>query len=404
MNYNQGPTSVVGHPRHHAHAERGAFVLPNGTNGVTLPLPTSITENGPSFNAHYVSGNTHSDHYADGGVQDTNGRFTYHVAQGLERYVEGDTHPGELLYTRSLPDNDRYENMRERSYDLKGHSELARAMQHDKHNRDTFGSELSVRRMKKEWAYSGVLQTDPSRIGSSNGWNSSVTLIKKGRARMPNIWLAQSRGRGTQASIGELAVLYIVWRRRLYRGDYATSEATWDPTLVSSNAASRREQRKAQEGKSDVRTNLWVSETDEERSKRVVPGDQLARSMTSLVCNLVSTKVDTTDPLAFKERVVPKAKEYYWSPEPYVSYDGSPPPPALYTGDPRGDPDNQFIGDYDAIGQIVHISRGPNNRTPQQIKLARDVIHKDERNTDAWASMHKLDEIEVHLGVGLKYN
>jgi hypothetical protein len=82
-----GPTSVVGNATSFSHNETRAFLpgVQGGSTGHTMALPGGIGEGGISFNSHYVRGKSHSDFY-DQGVQNTNGRSVYHMAQDVSSW------------------------------------------------------------------------------------------------------------------------------------------------------------------------------------------------------------------------------------------------------------------------------------------------------------------------------
>lgn len=392
-----GPLQVVGVPRHHAHREQRVFApgIHGGTNGTTLPLPTEITPGGPSFNARYVSGNTHADVTGDGIVQTTNGRDVYHRSQQTIGYEKGDTCADVVTFAEVLHENRRRDNMRTTSYRMLSWPILNQQLRDNPRLRKELGSILNVNDgVRKKWRYVGVTQTKPDAIGEAGNWTHEVNFIVHGRARIPNLWLAGARSnRLSHASIGELNTLYIVWTRHPYVGEVATEAEFWNPTKKRKEIEETDEERLAKKTKL-LGELKWDPQT---QMKQL--GDLEMQDSQSLAD--VKLHVTATKPLSAEVAKLP-AREFYWRADPYVSYDGSPPPVSVYTGDPLGDRDNQFVGDVEKIGRIIHISKGPNNRTPDQVRLARQALYPDERGTGYFKPLRQLDEIEVFIGFGVK--
>lgn len=399
--YHSGPMGALTQPRQYARRETGAFApgLRGGSTGTTLPLPGAVADGGPQFNARYASGATHADFANDGIVQESNGRGVQHMTINPWFYEPGDVVADTPLFIRRKAPGALPDTLKECSHEMKCFTELVRHLKHDRSARHEVGAHITAKRLLDEWAYVGVLQTKTEELEKTGAPLSDLNMIIHGRARMPNMWLAnETAPRTSQCSVRELHSLYMVARRYPYSGERALHEA-WEP---QQRRGGRKRDRTGEATTAAAATAVVpkpVAEPYADQEKKL--SEMEAHAATASAQTTLSTasggKLKWVAGDAPQLTTDNAKQEYYWTLEPYTSYDRSPPPLALYTGDPRGDPNNQFVGDWIYVGQVVHLAKGHNNRTPQQVKWARDAFYTDVRNMDYYPALRKLDEIEVFL-------
>jgi hypothetical protein len=58
------------------------------------------------------------------------------------------------------------------------------------------------------------------------------------------------------------------------------------------------------------------------------------------------------------------------------------------------------VGDFKHIGQIIHNSKGPSNHNAESVMMARNALYTKVRSDEYYPDLRRLDEIEVHLGLG----
>lgn len=437
VNYNMGPAGVVGRPTMDTGRESRVFTDGMvGTNTLKMPLPGANVPGGPSMNASYARGRDGSSFY-DAGVQNTNGFTTYAVAQKTVSWVPGDTAPGLVTFMRRPVNPDSFLNQRQMSYAMFGLPEQNRRLRHEHDLRVLYGSQLSSAKLQRDYACIGVQQSKQTLLNSRDNYNEMNNFIIRGRCRMPNLWLAQA----TRQGVVELDVLYLLLRRHKYHGNDVLSAATWDDdTRGSGNKRARtftrradgpaedeqairrafnteevRDQR-AREKEATTQVNLRASIFDRDRASDRDLELNTSAEVGGYAYSLFDTLVDASNtPVApavvahakdavsiesQSDQAAGRAGDYYWSWDPWVSHDRQPPHPSLYSGSREGDPDNQYTGDFMHVGQLIHISKGENNPTQAQIKLARRALYTKTRSVDYYEPLRQLDECEVHIGFG----
>ena len=92
--------------------------------------------------------------------------------------------------------------------------------------------------------------------------------------------------------------------------------------------------------------------------------------------------------------------EYYWSWDPWTSHLRENPAVRLFTGNAQVDEHNQYTGDFLQIGQVIHASKGTNNRTNTQVQLARKALYPQVRSKAYEQPLRVLNEIELSIGTG----
>ena len=383
---------VIGHPTFYAHAEQRAFSVPGGTNAANMPLPTgTITgDGGPSFESSYVMGPQHS---AYNDQHTTNGRVTWHMPQKLTDYVPGDTCADALTFAliQGCDDTSQPITARQRSHAMFSITTLNRMLKHDPAYRRMYGAHTDAKKVSHAFQFVGVTITHTATTEST----VQRTLVPFGRARMPNIWLAQAPGEGVEPTVQEGHSLYLLWRRHLYEGNVATTPGLWSQTEASATASAHAYQ--------PATRPLQL----QPQVPHIKPIGKWDNALMTVGAPAMTAKGESFDGMTASQSAIdgpdtamPPGREYYWALEPWTSTMRCPPNPAAYTGDPLGDPFNAFMGGFIQIGQVVHLARGPNNRTPDQVRWAREALFTDVRN-DAWFTpFRRLDELEVFIGIG----
>ncbi|MDO9175007.1 MAG: hypothetical protein Q7V62_09390, partial [Actinomycetota bacterium] len=361
------------------------------------------------FNASWARGLTHGSHTGDGIVQQTNDRGVYHLAQKTGFWQDGDTCADTITFVQRLPSGATRDNTRLCSRHMFGITEWNRRMKHDARWRAQFGAREDAAAIKTEFGYIGVQQTRQDQLKATGTPLSEVNFIVSGRARVPNIWLACQSGAGNRKSVSELCVCYIVLTRHAYTSEAAATDA-WTDTSSSRNAADWSVNVSSPFGRMAIDTEAPLraaaDKSAQEHAAALLPRALLRNALERMVLGLPAQTPKLVGREALRVDKVPvvgaptKKKEYYWRADPWVSYDRSPPTPAIYCGNPHGDPNNQFVGDYWHIGQVIHLSKGPSNRTPQQLAWARAALYTDVRSAAYELPLRQLDEIELFLGCG----
>jgi hypothetical protein len=361
--------------------DRTPNVLPEGMTGLQhgpagIDPPVAGPDGGFSFNGHWVTPGK-ADYY-DGNVQHTNDRAVRHYSQNVSEWQDGDTVPDQLTWFVRPPHNPLVPGTKV-SYKMHCWSDMNRKLKNDPMWRAEFGTCKTAEHFRRTFALMGVQQSKQTILREKNSWNEENNFIILGRARMPNLWLAQSEG----YCVGEGASLYVLYRRHRYDGNDAA-----DPN-------------------GDVWTGGTVGSKRKEYEGRPTVG---AYAKSNLVSALPDLELDAPLPTPLKEweptaaaktpAAVAAADEYYWSIDPYVTYTRQPPHPMMYTGDPLGDPDNQFVGDWDHIGTVAHVLRGNNERSARNVTRARNALYPDEPGKDHLVDYFKLDCIEVMVRMG----
>lgn len=395
-------------------------MMPMGLTGLTHgaslnpPAGSVAGDNGPEWNGSYVRGRSN---YYDQGVQFTNGRGVYHRSQDISQWEPADTHQDLPTFAVHPP---YVVGVRYRSLPMYSWPALNYHLKHKREWRQRFGALLDAAALVKTIKYLGVQLQKQGALKSGNALNHENNFCIGGRCRVPNLWLAQQFPR----YIGEGCLCYGIWRRYRYHGEEAASPQAWNAgALVDTSAPFFDYDAMAAvdvDGDTEMSAfGLASNESDFQVScePRVRLASHLGadRELTeeeaaygAEVRNLDLLEdwgswrkgetgvrpVVRAPPLA--ER--PASDAYYWQLDPWVSNDHNEPCTALYRGDPRGDPHNQFRGLPMCFGLVSHVMRGQNERTPQQVGYAREALYPVQRTEDYTRSLAKLDVLELMLG------
>lgn len=378
----QGPLYAVGRPTSFSRAGIGGAFLPEtapaGTGALSVPMPTApIFDNGPSFNASYVPGQTN---YFDQGVQNINGRVVWHMAQNLSSWQKGDTCGDHITFVRRLSPGSARAASGPVSYPMMCLTTINWLLQHDAGTRRKYDS-IDCAAVMRDFGYVGVQQSKQAGL-SAGSFNDENNFVRRGRAVMPNIWLACQR----RGAVRQLHTVGLVLRRRRYRGNDALDPAAWNMRAPQTTVEARKAHTLAPSmiAPQTARLKRNISLVDPADASR-----KLARLSDRTAAVLAVVQVDK-----------PSTHQYYWCFEPYVTVNRAPPSPCVYMGDPGGDPHNQFIGDFILVGQVLHNSTGTSECTTQQMSKAREVVYADTRSEDYIPAFRALNTIEVHLDVG----
>lgn len=353
--------------------------------GAGLGAPTGGMDGGPQFNAKWVKGRSN---YYDGNTGHTNDRSVRHYSQNISGWVEGDTAPDQLTW--GLRPEQRVTTMTTPySFQMFSWSTMNYRLKHDPEWRNFYGQFLSAAPLKRDFAFFGVQQSKQTLLNEKSSYNDENNFIIIGRARMPNMWLAATG----DTCIGEGASLYVLWRRHEYTGNAATTDAVWDDPDANTPRTRAEILSEAKEAIQSRKRNLAARDD----------GDMLNVG----ILKPLEMAVPTKDPLDIDDTVNQplkpaegRKKEYYWSIDPFVTYDKQAPSPTLYMGDPLGDPYNHFVGDFDHIGMVTHVLRGDNARTPTNVSRARAALYPATRSKAHLVPYFKLDCVEVMVKMG----
>lgn len=369
----------------------------HATNGVKLQLPTSFLD-GATMKSEYVLGPMHSDFYDDG-VQNTNGRAVWHVAQNVADFKLGDTAPDLPVFAEIPPNINTVATSSMCMFRMAGITEFNRLMKHNAQYRVKYGDSLTCAQLKKDWPYFGVQQSKQTALTSFGSRVEENNIIIKGRARVPCIWHSQEGARNIRPGDS----MYLMYKRFRYNGNMATDSELWK-AAPESTISSRKRMR---ESSSDL--DLEARKKDAFATSDTICEEKLAASLWPLE---TSSRIEDTlsaksaDAFAFKREsplvVYPAGSsgEYYWNIVTYVSIDRKEPDVSMYMGDVQGDPQNQYVGDFNHVGSIIHNSKGDGRRTLTQLRAARKAIYTSERNAEYFGPLRFIDEIELQLGHG----
>jgi hypothetical protein len=404
-------TAPIGHPSHFAHQDARAFPGEMSSDrhyGSTVGLPNAglLMPPGSSLNAHWVHGKTHSDFF-DQGAQFANGTATYHLAQNMSNFSPGDTCKGLPTFVERFPLAEAHDMHRKRSYNMWGLSQLNRRLKYNKSDRLKYGSHprLGIPLFMRDFGYVGVQhlqETDLNRVNQENNF------VVDGRARIPNIWLAQSWGQGVSGAVRETNILWLLVRRHRFTDDDVTQPETWnavvDPYPILSNGVTRASvDRRVPNAVLKARGAVDVSSSSTYWQKPSQAAcTELWRGATDLFADAFSPdKTPAIDAVQGGLGLQPDSDKYYISIDPWVSTNREQPPPWTYTGCVSGgDPNNVYHGDFIHIGLVTHVARGPNNRTAHQTALAREALYPEVRNEEYCHALRQLDELEIMVSDG----
>jgi len=303
---------------------------------------------------------------------------------------EGDTAPDTIaILERPVHVFDR----RSMSYPACSISEWNRRMNASPELRRRYGTQLKVDKILERYFSPGVQVTDEVLKRDFNAHNSAVTYTWQGLHRqVPNYWLAAS----SKQSIGEGDRLYFVFRRYKYRGGDAASPSVW---RIPEDQHMPAYATVAPLGLSLVMTDLTANSAEVATNVNIAgpPGGAPVKFDNSPCCDL-----DEAGIKLYEKDLAMTGEEgdYYWNLDPFVSHDGCPPHPMLYSGDPQGDPNNQFVGDYWYVGQVTHCSRGPNNPSGLACTKAREALYPKKRGKSSHTALRTQDTLEINLGGG----
>lgn len=436
FNYNIPVVDALNHTSDYARSDPRAFAdgIYGGTGADHMAGPAIVLPDGTSVQPQWARGgaNAGSSNF-DQGVQQTNTSTNYHSAQNVLHWRKGDTAAGLPTFQCDPGNTAVRTDLRKMSYVMFGVTALNQMLHYDPEMRRTYGASLHSTELRRAFRYIGMQQHRQTQLDSGVVFNQETNMYIRGRARVPNLWLAAS----TKMAIAELDVLYLVLRRKRFHAADALRADTWNSTAPAAasqrtrkrfgsarpdgpcedetakrSAYTREEVRDARSRqKSDaanIRSNtLFTRETSAPASVRAnatadVAGYAYVFS-DALAGNPAPCVVRATDALTVASQPDQSAggdAEYYWSWDPYVSHDRSPPPVSVYCGDRQGDPNNQFVGDYLHIGQVLHVSKGMNNPTRAQVTLARDALYTKIRSDDYLEPLRLLDEVEIMVRMG----
>lgn len=320
-------------------------------------------------------------------VQNTNSRASYHLSQNVADWQAGDTGPDQITFLeRLLPFqmNESY-NMRDRSYRMYGLSIFNQRMKHDPTWRHKYGPCLHASEILKDFAYIGVQQSKQTLLNHHNTWNEENNFIIDGRCRMPNIWLAQAMGPATRGCVSELNTMYICLRRHKYEGDEAAQAGAWDSRISNEHRLLAPIPRAVS------------NRAPPPPSHASLTGVSDIEAMLNGIDDVDMTPAPSKEPLSLENTVAKSTGEYFWQWDVWTSHLRENPPVCYYTG---CEEDNRYVGNYLQVGQIIHVSKGMNNRTNSQVLMARQALYPQVRSEAYLKSLRLLDEIELSVGTG----
>jgi hypothetical protein len=250
---------------------------------------------------------------------------------------------------------------------------------------DRFGMEFD-----KHWEFWGVLVTKPPRLDDQSDLTPPVlTYVTRGYVEMENVWLAcLPSSLSPRRCITEGCVLYFI--RRRYR---KTSAQLLNSAYMNGTAPAQRPNASAtakNKAVAAIPNNKPVTEAD------------VKQMMASFETEMKSSMGQAFTPVVneytrlHEDEKQEEIGQFYWQLDPYVSYDGQPPPPHMYISN---DPANPYRGKPYLVGRVLHVY-GSNNQTPEQAQYARDVLYAPERSTRYIESLSQLHRIALLVREG----
>jgi hypothetical protein len=406
--YNSGVLGALDNP---SSFPRNPDVLAEGLTGLTygagLPVPQGLMDldtGGPAFNGRYVMGE--SNYGPDGIVQQTNPIITRKYMQDAYRWTRGDTFQDLPVFGLKPPTTAMRIDPVNVSYELYSISQLNWNLRYNPQWRKKFGCKTQGCDVLQEIRFLGVQVSAQSALNSNPSGNRSdaITVTLGGRARIPNIWLAQSKG----GVVAEGASVGFLLRRYRYKGDVAASAMEWNSDLgvMTNKQGTKRVAGEPPHLSKRVRQDPFDSDSEEEEEEEKKHETTRAKGTKRHVWDLPTMleaestifsrmfgdtvklnetgSVDDTDDA-----------EYYWSFDPYSAADQRSPPIALL----RGGPDNPFCGSYLHLGMVQHVLKGKQERTRRQVDLARETLYPLTKGDAYIRSLAQLDTIEVQVGI-----
>jgi hypothetical protein len=378
------PMQALSHPQSQSGHHGGTVIGPGPTTGNPYLTPSSGHIAG-------LDGMTYGGHGMPNTMeQRTNGRITYHMAQRLDEWQNGDTGDNQLIFTMRVHNAIQAHGVSYVQYSL---SILNYMLKHDVNGLlPATRGKLNALSVLDLASWTGAQCVTPSEL--KNGqlpYSGTNGLDVEGRTRLHNIWLASDNsGCITEGCYLDLLI------QRVRREPSGLTPQPGSGGGVSIPLRNRRDARMKGVSKADVDTEI---DSNVVRAASQNYWGHLQGALAGKAPAETRGGYAAVDPEFEKTQkaIKDQSSQYYWRIQPYVSRDRAFPPKELYNGTYSDDPYNQYIGDFIRVGMAGKMLRGNSNFSEQVATVARRAVFPDTRSIAYTQDLRALDEIEVFL-------